>query len=52
MSVSLALRGEGLGAMWGRQKAQELLGEVGFTQVTIKNVKQDMMNNYYICTKG
>jgi hypothetical protein len=52
MSVSLALRGEGLGAMWGRHQAQELLSEAGFTQVSIKNVKQDMLNNYYICTKG
>ncbi len=52
MSVSLALRGEGLGAMWGKHKALELLSEAGFTQVAIKNVKQDMLNNYYICTKG
>lgn len=52
MSVSLALRGEGLGAMWGKHKALELLSEAGFHQVTIKNVKQDMLNNYYICTKA
>ncbi len=52
MSVSLALRGEGLGAMWGEQKALELLKEAGFTQVTIKTVDQDILNSYYICTKG
>ncbi len=30
MTVSLAQGGEGLGAMWGEQKARELLGEAGF----------------------
>lgn len=38
--------------MWGKHKALELLSEAGFHQVTIKNVKQDMLNNYYICTKA
>ena len=30
MTVSLALGGEGLGTMWGEQKAKELLTEAGF----------------------
>ncbi len=38
--------------MWGKHKALELLSEAGFSQVTIKNVKQDMLNNYYVCTMG
>ena len=36
----------------GAQQIGALLSEAGFQQVTIKNVKQDMLNNYYICTKG
>ena len=33
MTVSLALGGEGLGTMWGEQKACELLAEAGFKDV-------------------
>jgi SAM-dependent methyltransferase len=49
MTVSLALGGEGLGTMWGQQKAHELLGEAGFTAVEVKDVEGDIMNAYYIC---
>jgi SAM-dependent methyltransferase len=52
MTVSLALGGEGLGTVWGRQNAQELLAEAGFTHVDIKNVKGDIFNDYYICRRG
>jgi ubiquinone/menaquinone biosynthesis C-methylase UbiE len=52
MTVSLALDGEGLGAMWGEQKARQLLAETGFTQVDVKQVEGDILNNYYICTKA
>ena len=52
MTVSLALGGEGLGAAWGEQKARELLAEAGFAQVDVQRVEGDMMNNYYIATKG
>ena len=51
MTVSLALDGEGLGNMWGTQKARELLAEAGFKDVEIKNVEGDIMNAYYICRK-
>jgi ubiquinone/menaquinone biosynthesis C-methylase UbiE len=51
MTVSLALGGEGLGNMWGTQKARELLAEAGFKDVDIKNVEGDIMNAYYICKK-
>ncbi|MCC6387107.1 MAG: methyltransferase domain-containing protein [Dehalococcoidia bacterium] len=51
MTVSLALGGEGLGAMWGEQKARELFAEAGFTSVETKRVELDMENNYYICRK-
>jgi len=52
MTVSLALDGEGLGTMWGEQKARELLAEAGFTLQEVKRVEGDIMNNYYIATKG
>ena len=48
MTVSLALGGEGLGTMWGEQKALELFAEAGFTDVEVKTVEGDVMNNYYI----
>lgn len=51
MTVSLALDGEGLGTMWGEQKARELLREAGFPDVTIEHVEGDMENAYYICPK-
>jgi len=51
MTVSLALGGEGLGTMWGQQKARELFREAGFTSVDEKFVEGDIMNVYYTCTK-
>jgi ubiquinone/menaquinone biosynthesis C-methylase UbiE len=52
MTVSLALGGEGLGNMWGTQKALELFGEAGFREVDVKQVEGDILNNYYIAKKG
>jgi ubiquinone/menaquinone biosynthesis C-methylase UbiE len=52
MTVSLAQGGEGLGAMWGEQKARELLAEAGFTRVDVQRVEGDIMNSYYVATKG
>ena len=51
MTVSLALNGEGLGTMWGEQKARELMGEAGFTDIDVKQVDGDIFNNYYIAKK-
>ena len=51
MTVSLALGGEGLGTMWGQQKAHELFKEAGFTSIEEKYVEGDIMNVYYICRK-
>ncbi|HYR83550.1 MAG TPA: class I SAM-dependent methyltransferase [Terriglobia bacterium] len=51
MTVSLALNGEGLGAMWGTQKAEELLREAGFRQIDVKSVEGDIFNAYYIASK-
>jgi len=51
MTVSLALGGEGLGTMWGEQKARELLAEAGFTSIEVKQVEGDPFNAYYISRK-
>ena len=51
MTVSLALGGEGLGAMWGEEKAQELLTEAGFTRVDVKRLSFDIQNAYYVVSK-
>ncbi len=52
MTVSLALGGDGLGAMWGKQKAQQMLAEAGFVQVEVKEIQADPFNYYYIASKG
>ncbi|MEW6299489.1 MAG: class I SAM-dependent methyltransferase [Thermodesulfobacteriota bacterium] len=51
MTVSLALNGEGLGAMWGEEKARQLLAEAGFTQVEVTRLSHDIQNSYFIATK-
>jgi 2-polyprenyl-3-methyl-5-hydroxy-6-metoxy-1,4-benzoquinol methylase len=52
MTVSLAQGGEGLGAMWGEEKAKEMLEEAGFTHVEVEQLPHDFQNYYYIATKG
>jgi len=49
--VSLALNGAGLGAMWGEQKALQMLAEAGFSRVEVKKIESVPDNNYYVCTK-
>lgn len=51
MTVSLAQGGAGLGAMWGEQKARQMLAEAGFTLVDVKKIEGDFFNNYFIATK-
>lgn len=52
MTVSLAYNGAGLGAMWGQEKALEMLAEAGFTNVQIKHLAHDIQNDYYFCRKS
>jgi 2-polyprenyl-3-methyl-5-hydroxy-6-metoxy-1,4-benzoquinol methylase len=52
MTVSLAQGGEGLGTMWGEEKAKEMLREAGFEEVEIKQLPHDFQNYYYIARKG
>ncbi|HSH45633.1 MAG TPA: class I SAM-dependent methyltransferase [Longimicrobiales bacterium] len=48
MTVSLAQGGEGLGTMWGRQRALGLLEDAGFTSVEIRELEHDFMNDFYV----
>lgn len=52
MTVSLAYDGDGLGAMWGVQKAREVFAAAGFDRIDVHNVPGDPMNNYYVCHKA
>lgn len=51
MSVSLAQGGEGLGAMWGREKALRYLEEAGFEEVEIHHLDHDFQNSYYVARR-
>ncbi len=51
MTISLAQGGEGLGAMWGREKAKELLGKAGFVDIEIHRLDHDIQNDYYVMKK-
>lgn len=51
MTVSLAEGGMGLGAMWGKEKAMEMLRVAGFTQVEVRELPHDFQNYYYLVKK-
>jgi SAM-dependent methyltransferase len=48
MTVSLSGGGEGLGTMWGEEKARELLAEAGFARVDVREIEGDIQNLYYL----
>ena len=52
VSVSLSQNGAGLGAMWGKEKAVEMLKESGFSNVDVKTLSHDFQNYYYVGYKG
>jgi 2-polyprenyl-3-methyl-5-hydroxy-6-metoxy-1,4-benzoquinol methylase len=51
MTVSLAQDGAGLGAMWGEEKAREMLRAAGFNKVEVKQLPHDFQNSYYIVSR-
>ena len=51
MTVSLAYGGDGLGTVWGEQKALEMIKAAGFSDTRVRQVEGDILNNYYIATK-
>ena len=48
MTVSLAQKGKGLGAMWGKELATKMLKDAGFSSVEVKQLPHDPINYYYI----
>lgn len=52
MTVSLAADGMGLGAVWGEEKALEMLKDAGFSSVAIQQLNHDFLNNFYIVKKN
>ncbi|MFD3748516.1 class I SAM-dependent methyltransferase [Nocardia sp. NPDC058633] len=52
MSVSLGQGGDGLGTVWGEQRALSMLADAGFTDVQTRHVDGDPLNTYYIARKG
>jgi SAM-dependent methyltransferase len=52
MSVSLAGGGPGLGAVWGKELALEMLADAGFENVRVEQLPHDIMNYFYIATPG
>ncbi len=52
MTVSLALGGDGLGTMWGEEKAQEMLKEAGFASVSAHRLEHDFQNCYFVVSKN
>ncbi|MFD3464617.1 class I SAM-dependent methyltransferase [Nocardia fluminea] len=51
MSVSLGQGGDGLGTVWGEQRALSMLADAGFTEVRTQHVDGDPLNTYYIARK-
>lgn len=52
MTVSLALDGAGLGAVWGEQTARRMLEEAGFTVEGVHDVPEDPMDSVYLARRG
>lgn len=52
MTVSLALGGAGLGAVWGEQTARAMLEEAGFTVEGVHDVPEDPMDSIYLARRG
>ncbi len=51
LPVGLVDGGTGLGMMWGREKAIELLRAAGFEDVRVEEIPQDAFNLHYFCRK-
>jgi ubiquinone/menaquinone biosynthesis C-methylase UbiE len=51
MPVGLADGGAGLGMMWGREKAVEMLNQAGFKNVQVLDIPDDPFNLHFFCIK-
>ena len=52
MTVSLAEGGAGLGAMWGRETALQMLADAGFPATEVHHLDHDLQNAYYVSSKA
>jgi len=48
MTVSLAQGGEGLGTMWGRERARDYFARAGFTDIEVHQLPHDIQNDYWV----
>ncbi len=48
MTVSLAQGGEGLGTMWGRERARDYFARAGFDNVEVYQLPHDIQNDYWV----
>jgi ubiquinone/menaquinone biosynthesis C-methylase UbiE len=51
MPVGLVDGGAGLGMMWGKEKAVEMLREAGFSSVEVLQIPEDTFNLHFLCRK-
>jgi ubiquinone/menaquinone biosynthesis C-methylase UbiE len=51
MPVGLVDGGAGLGMMWGRQRALQMLHEAGFKKVQVLEIPDDPFNLHFLCKK-
>jgi 2-polyprenyl-3-methyl-5-hydroxy-6-metoxy-1,4-benzoquinol methylase len=49
MPVGLNDNGTGLGMMWGREQAEEMLKEAGFEHIEVIEMEHDSFNLHYLC---
>lgn len=49
MPVGLNENGRGLGMMWGREQALEMLGEAGFSMASVEEIPNDPFNVHFFC---
>ncbi len=48
MSVSLAQGGDGLGTMWGRERARDYFTRAGFSSIEVHQLAHDIQNDYWV----
>jgi len=51
MPVGLIEGGQGLGMMWGHQKAVEMIEDAGFVQVEVLEIPTDSFNSHFFCRR-
>ena len=51
LPVGLCDRGMGLGMMWGRRRAVEMLKEAGFRDIEVLEMDYDPFNYHFLCRK-